>query len=74
MIACKYEISLLVFNSTSHSFAALIPNLLAPIYYSLFLNKQRSYVKKLLERTRFFFISRIFMRTELVLTVRTRKP
>ena len=23
MIACRYEISLLVFNSTSHSFAAL---------------------------------------------------
>ena len=49
MVACRYGISLLVFNSTSHSFAALtrelsslntqreIPYLRAPMYYSLFL-------------------------------------
>ena len=42
MVACRYEISLLVFNSTSFSFAAptrelssVIPHLHAPMYYSL---------------------------------------
>ena len=47
MVACTYGISLLVFNSTSHSFAALTCELSSetleekfhsntPIYYSLF--------------------------------------
>ena len=51
MVACRYGISLLVFNSTSHSFAALtrelsslntqreIPYVRAPMYYSLFLTR-----------------------------------
>ena len=47
MVACRYGISLVVFNSTSHSLAHLwaielntrreIPYLRAPIYYSLFI-------------------------------------
>ena len=46
MVVCRNGISLLMFNSTSHSFVALTRELRAPMYYSLFIELDDSESKR----------------------------